>query len=344
MEHGTAGLWSLILSFVCLPHCVTVGIRIKEVTQETCSFETSSLRCSSHQTIFVTKSFYGHMKGFPDLAQIDNCAGLVVDRQLKYAISTQIEQHCIYQSQPFRVTVPSSLDIEISITVINEAELDNDEVELTISDMHGNITNIDVSRSRPTLQQLVKSRTIHLTFEPSEVIMLFSFKAVGCEDFVAPEFTWIERNRNTITIGCIHNEYTWQVMCIGSKWIGFRGNCTRQIEAKPADETPVEAEKDITPTQTIFTKGIQYALTIGITVLLCVVVITTGFVCLRKAEYKAKASKGLELQEMTGDYSNTWKATLMRPVTNDLNNPNASPPQQFYVLNQQNDTPIATLR
>jgi hypothetical protein len=66
--------------------------------------------------------------------------------------------------------------------------------------------------------------------------------------------------------------------------------------------------------------------------------------CIHRAEYKAKASKGIELQEMTGDYSNTWKATLMRPVTNDLNNPNASPPQQFYVLNQQNDTPIGTLR
>ncbi|ELU14176.1 hypothetical protein CAPTEDRAFT_220159 [Capitella teleta] len=160
---------------------------------------------------------------------------------------------------------------------------------------------------------------------------------------VAPDFTWIERQRNTLTIGCVHNEYTWQVKCIGSKWIGFRGNCTRQTEIKPAVINPPELEQKPPPNQTIFTKGIQYALTIGITVLFCVVVITSGFVCLKKAEYKAKASKGIELQEMTGDYSNTWKATLMRPVTNDLNNPNASP-QQFYVLNQQNDTPIGTLR
>jgi hypothetical protein len=71
------------------------------------------------------------------------------------------------------------------------------------------------------------------------------------------------------------------------------------LESRPADETPVETENDIEPTQTIFTKGkqficykvrmlnhftagIQFAFTIGITVLLCVVVITTGFVCLRK--------------------------------------------------------------
>ncbi|ELU09939.1 hypothetical protein CAPTEDRAFT_202593 [Capitella teleta] len=101
-----------------------------------------------------------------------------------------------------------------------------------------------------------------------------------------------------------------------------------EFETKPDKETTDDIREKVIPNEIrVFTK-----------------VITTGFVCLRKAEYKAKASKGIELQEMTGDYSNTWKATLMRPVTNDLNNPNASPPQQFYVLNQQNDTPIGTLR
>ncbi|ELU10969.1 hypothetical protein CAPTEDRAFT_186772 [Capitella teleta] len=233
------------------------------------------------------------------------------------------------------------MDIEITARIINGGTVDDNTAYVTISDIHGNTTTMDIPRT--PVYRIIENSMAQVNLENSNALVLFGFKAVGCEDLVAPDFTWIERKRNVITIGCVHNGYTWQLKCIGSKWIGFRGNCTSQTKSKPLEEMPDEEEKEIEPTQTLFTKGIQYALTIGITVLLCVVVITSGFVCLRKAEYKAKASKGIELQEMTGDYSNTWKATLMRPVTNDLNNPNASPPQQFYVLNQQNDTPIGTL-
>ncbi|ELT93835.1 hypothetical protein CAPTEDRAFT_193938 [Capitella teleta] len=279
----------------------------------------------------------------PELTQIENCRDIMIGHQIQHTISTVIEQACMHQSQPFKISTSQSMDIEITANILNEVTLETNSVHVTVSDSYGNATQMDIARTSPA-KKIFESSDLHILFDQSEAIIMFSFRAVGCEDLMAPEYTWIERKRNVITIGCMHNEYTWQVKCIGSKWIGFRGNCTRQIESKPVEETIDETEERAKPKQPIFTKGIQYALTIGTTVLLCVAVITTGFVCLRKAEYKAKASKGIELQEMTGDYSNTWKATLMRPVTNDLNNPNASPPQQFYVLNQQNDTPIGTLR
>ncbi|ELU10351.1 hypothetical protein CAPTEDRAFT_204007 [Capitella teleta] len=278
----------------------------------------------------------------PELTSIESCSTITLDRQWKYITSTQIEKTCMAQSQSMKIEAPPSINMEITAAIINEETLDVDRAYVMLSDDTGNTTQIDISRHSPTSVN-VDSSAVYIIFENSKAILLFGFRAVGCKDMVAPDFTWIERQRNTLTIGCVHNEYTWQVKCIGSKWIGFRGNCTRQTEIKPDVVNPPEVEQKPPPNQTIFTKGIQYALTIGITVLFCVVVITSGFVCLKKAEYKAKASKGIELQEMTGDYSNTWKATLMRPVTNDLNNPNASP-QQFYVLNQQNDTPIGTLR
>ncbi|ELT93828.1 hypothetical protein CAPTEDRAFT_193931 [Capitella teleta] len=296
-----------------------------------------------------------------ELTSTESCSTITLNRQWKYITSTQIEKTCMAQSQTMKIETPPSMNIEITARIINEETLDADSAYVILSDHIGNTTRINIPRySRTSVLYNVDSSTVHIIFEHSKAIVLFGFRAVGCEDLVAPELTWIERKRNAITIGCIHNEYTWQVMCIGSKWIGFRGNCTGQTEVKPDVVNPPEMGQKPPPRQTIFTKGIsvainkylalssitgiQYALTIGITVFLCVVVLTTGFVCLRKAEYKVKASKGIELQEMTGDYSNTWKATLMRPVTNDLNNPNASPPQQFYVLNQQNDTPIGTLR
>ncbi|ELU10354.1 hypothetical protein CAPTEDRAFT_204010 [Capitella teleta] len=277
----------------------------------------------------------------PELTNLDLCRAINVDRQWKYVLSKNIEEHCMLHGQPLQLNAPSSMDIEITARIINGGTVDVNTAYATISDIHGNATTLDIPRT--PAHRIIETNVAQIAYENSNSVVLFAFKAVGCEDIVAPDFTWIERKRNVITIGCVHNGYTWQVKCIGSKWIGFRGNCTSQTKSKPPEEMPDEVRKEIEPTQTLFSKGIQYALTIGITVLLCVVVITTGFVCLRKAEYKAKASKGIELQEMTGDYSNTWKATLMRPVTNDLNNPNASPPQQFYVLNQQNDTPIGTL-
>ncbi|ELT93833.1 hypothetical protein CAPTEDRAFT_221620 [Capitella teleta] len=261
----------------------------------------------------------------PEEAQLESCSNFAAGRHWKYLVSTTIDQRCLHQSQSLEVTVQSSMDIEIIATMINDITTDVESVQVGISDIHGNSTVMDIlGSSSHSVQQTFESSAVHIMFQHSKAILLFAFRAVGCEDLVAPEFTWIERKRRVITIGCIHNKYTWQVECIGSKWIGFRGNCTRQIELKPVEETINKEEANTEPKQPIFTKGIQYALTIGITVLLCVVVITTGFVCLRKAEYKAKASKDIKLQEMTGDY-NTWKATLMRPVTNDLNNPNASP-------------------
>ncbi|ELT93831.1 hypothetical protein CAPTEDRAFT_193934 [Capitella teleta] len=300
---------------------------VTDIAQERCNGKTRCQIAATDSQITrkqpCAQGIYTYMENayvcVPDLIKLDQCTYVLADRQWKHIVSTNIEQTCLLQSRPLEITASHAMDIEITTKIINKATLAVDSVFVTFSDTHGNVTNMNIPKSSPSLQRIVESSSIHVLFDHTDAIMLFSFRAIGCEDLVAPEFSWIERKRSVITIGCLQNEHIWQLKCIGSKWIGFRGNCTMHT-------------------------GIQYALTIGITVLLCVVVITTGFVCLRKAEYKAKASKGIELQEMTGDYSNTWKATLMRPVTNDLNNPNASPPQQFYVLNQQNDTPIGTLR
>ncbi|ELT93839.1 hypothetical protein CAPTEDRAFT_193942 [Capitella teleta] len=322
--------------------CVTVDTGhlgcmadVTSIAQERCNGKTRcqiSADAEIARTQPCAQGIYTYLENayvcVPDLFELDQCKNVAVGRHWKHTISTRIEHACIHQNRPLKITASESMDIEITAQIINKATVDSGDVYITVSDIQGNTTRMEIPRTSTSLQQTIDSSMIHVLFEQTEAVVLFSFRAVGCEDLVAPEFTWIERSRNTLTIGCVHNEYTWQVKCIGSKWIGFRGNCTRKTETKPDKETTDDIREKVIPNEIrVFTK-----------------VITTGFVCLRKAEYKAKASKGIELQEMTGDYSNTWKATLMRPVTNDLNNPNASPPQQFYVLNQQNDTPIGTLR
>ena len=55
-------------------------------------------------------------------------------------------------------------------------------------------------------------------------------KEIGCQDFTAPPYTWMKRDGQVTTIGCNNNDYTWQLKCVASNWIGSTGNCTNQIK------------------------------------------------------------------------------------------------------------------
>ena len=50
--------------------------------------------------------------------------------------------------------------------------------------------------------------------------------AFGCDDMAAPSHAWVNRDRDTATVGCYHSDYEWKMSCVGSKWIGPRSNCT----------------------------------------------------------------------------------------------------------------------
>ena len=59
---------------------------------------------------------------------------------------------------------------------------------------------------------------------------LLAFKqAVGCKDIDPPNYTWMKRDGDISTIGCENSQHTWELRCLGSKWIGGLGNCTEPI-------------------------------------------------------------------------------------------------------------------
>ncbi|ELT87115.1 hypothetical protein CAPTEDRAFT_199041 [Capitella teleta] len=350
MGYISPAFWALIALNTCLRRCGSFMLDTKEVLEETCLFETFSPRCSSLQQIYITHSHYGHIKIGKCIKKDFGEFGCKAD------VTEIVRRRCNGKSR-CQITAPDeeiartkpcveglTSYIETAYVCIPELTSIESCSTLTLDRQWKYITSTQIEKTCMAQSQSMKieapfSMNMDVTARIINKETLDADTAYAILSDDSGNTTQLDISRHSSASVNVDRSAV-HIIFEHSKAIllfGFR-------ETKPDVVRPPEVERKPSPNKTIFTKGIQYALTIGTTVLLCVVVLTTGFVCLKKAEYKAKASKGIELQEMTGDYTNMWKATLMRPVTNDLNNPNASPPQQFYVLNQQNDTPIGTLR
>eukprot|EP00914_Ancora_sagittata_P006111 GHVO01012410.1.p1 GENE.GHVO01012410.1~~GHVO01012410.1.p1 ORF type:complete len:112 (-),score=5.85 GHVO01012410.1:1180-1515(-) len=106
----------------------------------------------------------------------------MVNRQRKHTLSTNIEQGCLHQSQPFPVTASPSMDIEMTAKIMNDATLDIETMHVTVSDSQGNTTSIDIPRISSTpMKLIIESSSVHILFEHSEAIVLFSFRGkINC--------------------------------------------------------------------------------------------------------------------------------------------------------------------
>ena len=47
----------------------------------------------------------------------------------------------------------------------------------------------------------------------------------GCADLTAPEHAWHKRAGDVATIGCQHQNRTWNLKCVGTSWDGVVGTC-----------------------------------------------------------------------------------------------------------------------
>ena len=47
----------------------------------------------------------------------------------------------------------------------------------------------------------------------------------GCADVLAPDHAWHKREGNLATVGCEHEDKTWHLNCVDSKWDGVVGSC-----------------------------------------------------------------------------------------------------------------------
>jgi len=58
------------------------------------------------------------------------------------------------------------------------------------------------------------------------VAILIVCKAIGCADMTASRNSWVERNGETMTVGCNHSRQTWHLVCKGNQWVGDISNCS----------------------------------------------------------------------------------------------------------------------
>ena len=57
-------------------------------------------------------------------------------------------------------------------------------------------------------------------------MVLHSLTAIGCPNIELPSNAWMVRSADSIEIRCNHTKELWHLKCVGTEWIGTRGNCS----------------------------------------------------------------------------------------------------------------------
>ena len=56
----------------------------------------------------------------------------------------------------------------------------------------------------------------------------YIYQAIGCPEFISPAHSWVQKENNSLVIGCVSSDKTWKLQCIDNKWLGIIGNCTKR--------------------------------------------------------------------------------------------------------------------
>lgn len=194
-----------------------------------------------------------------ETAPIQNCHDISISRQRKYYLTTQVDHDCLLADGIKMMTFNADKNMEMDITfnlISTDSEIGTRSGLVKITAPSAN-ESIILSLDKRYVARTIKSDSFELVIPKDFIILLgvqgwclcihwlemcyrsyimqllnctdilFNlFSAVGCEDFVPPPYTWTERKGSTAKIGCDNNNFSWTLKCIGSKWIGFQGNCT----------------------------------------------------------------------------------------------------------------------
>ncbi|ELT87118.1 hypothetical protein CAPTEDRAFT_199044 [Capitella teleta] len=244
----------------------------------------ASKECSTGLPMYMDISYMC----IPETYRMQSCSPLRVNRQLQYILSTDLwDQHCLIDSdQNVNVAVEAATNMKIKLR-LRSIKM-NSGSKIVVHYGEGKEVNLELKNEEITE---IQADNLMITLGSQEDIFLIGYQAFGCDDVVAPVHAWVSREEDIATVGCYHSEYEWKMSCVGSKWIGPRSNCT---------------EKKI---------DILFALIIGLTILLCAIVITVGYVCLKRAKYTYEAkSAPYEMATMMSDPSNTatWQKAKLQ--------------------------------
>ncbi|ELT87116.1 hypothetical protein CAPTEDRAFT_199042 [Capitella teleta] len=254
----------------------------------------------------------------PEIYHMQSCSPIRVYRQLQYILSSDLwDQHCLVDSdQNLNVAVEAATNMKIKLRLRSIKLFSGSEVLVHYGDseeVHLKLKNEEITE--------IPNDHLKITVDSQEHIFLIGYQAFGCDDMAAPAYAWMRREGDMATVGCYHSEYEWKMSCVGSKNIEANANIKTKYSAYGAKKILhnwYEAHcsfEEVFILGALFTSDILFALIIGVTVLLCAIVITIGYVCLKRSKYVYEAKNGpYEMATMMSDPSNTatWQKAKLQ--------------------------------
>ncbi|ELT90696.1 hypothetical protein CAPTEDRAFT_211534 [Capitella teleta] len=162
-------------------------------------------------------------------------------------------------------------------------------------------------------------------------IIIFIFQlAIGCLDIQIPSDAIAEKEGDRLSVRCQYTSQSWNLKCIGTRWIGTIGTCAPTTVLPPLIEVPDYVEidnNDVDKERSGFSKGMVLGIIVTATILLCVCVVGVGGICAKSMKRKYLPNKDYEKCELvavdgtiarmlrSSDVDNTWQNTLPQQQT-----------------------------
>ncbi|ELU05609.1 hypothetical protein CAPTEDRAFT_217453 [Capitella teleta] len=228
------------------------------------------------------RASYACLKVTPEY---DLCRGLSARPSMQYIPSEQIQNPRCSNANHVRITGQRGQNISFSVIRLTEDEITS--VGVIINEETQEHLPISLQHRNNQLGSLMANAvSIALDQLPPNAAFVLGYQASGCADIPAQKDATVTRTDAEATVACIHTEQKWNLKCRGVHWLGIIGNCTKNVTARPKVIPPVVDDS-------IIEKDVIYVIVICITVFLSVLVITTGYVCLRTARIQS----GLECRK-----------------------------------------------
>ncbi|ELU05619.1 hypothetical protein CAPTEDRAFT_217463 [Capitella teleta] len=271
---------------------VTVLLRTICNGEQFCELATTDRRlretspCRPGIVVYV-KASYACLKAIPSH---ELCNGLQSKPSMQYISSEQLSSPgCLSSQNPFRISGQKGQNISFSVIRLSDDEISS--VGLIINEETQEHLPISIQHQNNQLGSL-KANSVLIAMDqiPPNTAFVLAYQAVGCADIDAPRDAVVTRTDTDAKVSCIHSNQSWNLKCRGVHWLGIIGNCTIVANA------PITARPKVIPPvvdDDIIEKDVIYVIVICITIFLSVLVITTGYVCLRTARIQS----GLECRK-----------------------------------------------
>ncbi|ELU05613.1 hypothetical protein CAPTEDRAFT_217457 [Capitella teleta] len=270
---------------------------IKVTSGEYCDYENFSAQCNSGYKLHVVQALYGQME-LGKCVKVDAYLGCQTDvteiMRQKCNSHNRCEMYVhdkiLRDTQPCELGVSVYLSITFSCIEVVVDDATQEQMTLTLNGQDEQVVGMSTTNS--------VSLVLDEIYDAPPFII--GYRAYGCPDISGPKGTHVERDGSEATVKCIDTEQKWHLKCRGVHWIGVIGTCTQMgvilcynySKTAPATRRPQTQPTPIgDDDKLLIERDIVYLIVICATVFLSVLVITTGYVCLKRAQIARGVSK-----------------------------------------------------